>query len=39
MIDEYDGNLPKKYLNEFLDEFNLTMPDFIYLCEKFESGK
>ncbi len=39
MIDKYDGKLPEKYLKEFLDEFNLTMPDFIYLCEKFESGK
>ncbi len=37
MIDKYDGKLPTKYLKEFLVDMKLTLPEFVQLCEKFET--
>ncbi len=35
MVDKYDGKIPMKYMDEFLEEFELTMDDFTKLCDKF----
>ena len=32
----YDGVLPKKHLKEFLKEMDITMEEFMKLCEKFK---
>jgi len=35
LIQQYEGKIPTKYLNEFLDEFSLSYDDFLKICEKF----
>lgn len=35
LVQQYDGKIPTKYLNEFLDEFSLSYDDFLKICEKF----
>lgn len=35
LVKKYDGKIPTKYLNEFLNEFELTMYDFKKICDKF----
>ena len=31
----YEGKIPTKYLQEFLDEFELTEQEFLKICDKF----
>ena len=35
LVKKYEGKIPTKYLKEFLDEFELSMDDFIQICDKF----
>ena len=36
MVEKYDnGKIPNKYLQEFLDEFNLSYEEFVGICDKF----
>ena len=35
MVDKYDGKIPMKYMAQFLEEFDLTMDDFMKLCNEF----
>ena len=35
LVKEYDGKIPLRYFDEFLQEFELTEDEFIEICEKF----
>ena len=35
LVKKHEGQIPTKYLKEFLDEFELSMDDFIQICDKF----
>ena len=35
LVEQYDKYLPEKYLDEFLEEMNLTIDEFTSLCGKF----
>ncbi len=48
LVKKYEGKIPRKYINRFLDDFEITENEFIEICEKFtnkalfktdESGK
>ena len=34
-VKKYEGKLPTKYLEEFLDEFELSRDEFLQICKKF----
>ena len=38
MVNKYDGKIPMKYMDQFLEEFDLTMDDFLKLCDKFRTS-
>jgi len=35
LVKQYEGKIPTKYLNEFLEDFELSEEDFLKICEKF----
>ena len=35
LVKEYDGKIPTKYYQEFLNEFELTEEEFFKICDKF----
>ena len=35
LVKQYEGKIPRKYLNEFLQDAELTFEEFIKICEKF----
>jgi len=35
LVKHHDGKIPVKYLNEFLDEFEISREDFLKVCDKF----
>lgn len=35
LVKKLDGKIPTKYLNEFLQDFDLSMAEFLNICEKF----
>jgi N-acetyl sugar amidotransferase len=35
LIQKHEGKIPTKYLDEFLDEFELSKEDFLQVCDKF----
>ena len=35
LVKKYEGKIPTKYLQEFLDDFELTHEEFLVICEKF----
>jgi N-acetyl sugar amidotransferase len=35
LVKQYEGKIPKKYLNEFLDKWNMNFDEFLDICDKF----
>ena len=35
LIKQYEGKIPTKYLDEFLREFEITMEEFLRICDKY----
>lgn len=35
LVKQYEGRIPTKYLQEFLDDFNITKKEFLEICDKF----
>jgi len=35
LVKQYEGKIPTKYLDEFLEEFDFTDESFLKICEKF----
>jgi len=35
LVKKYEGKIPTKHLQEFLDDFELTKDEFLKICEKF----
>jgi len=35
LVKQYEGKIPTKYLNEFLEEFELSREEFLQVCDKF----
>jgi N-acetyl sugar amidotransferase len=35
LVKKYEGKIPTKYLDEFLKDFDLSMHEFLKICEKF----
>ena len=35
LVKEYEGKIPRKYLDEFLKDADLTWDEFLKVCEKF----
>ena len=39
LVKKHEGRIPKKYLEEFLNEAEITKDEFIRICEKFTNKK
>ena len=39
MVEKYDGHVPFKYLDEFREEFGLSIDEFWEICDKFYQSK
>jgi len=39
LVKQYEGKIPTKYLEEFLEEADLTFEEFIKICDKFTDKK
>jgi len=35
LVKQYDGKIPTKYLDDFLNDFELTKAEFLEICDKF----
>jgi len=35
LVKRYDGKIPTKYLDDFLEDFGLSMEEFLKICDKF----
>ena len=35
LVREYEGKLPEKYLNEFLEQWNMSRDEFFKIADKF----
>lgn len=35
LVKQYEGKIPTRYLNEFLEDFELTKEEFLQVCDKF----
>jgi len=35
LVNRYDGKIPTKYLDDFLEDFGLSMEEFLKICDKF----
>ena len=35
LVKEYEGKIPTKYLQEFLEDFEMTFKEFLQICDKF----